>query len=107
MMKRWKIPSALDLPSKHFGWDLEAHYIGTAVANYILCFSPERIIIGGGVMKQDGLIEKVRKVVLEKLNGYLHEEEILRHIHRYIVPPGLKGDAGVLGAVALAKKFLP
>lgn len=106
MMKRWKVRSAIDLPSKHFGWDLEAYYIGTAVANYILCFSPERVIIGGGVMKQIGLIEKVRIVVLKMLNGYLHEDEILKHIDRYIVPPKLKDNAGVLGAIALAKKEL-
>lgn len=105
MMKRWKVPSALDLPSKHFGWDLEAYYIGTAVANYVLCFSPERVIIGGGVMKKAGLIEKVREVVLKMLNGYLHENEILHHIDRYIVLPKLKGDAGILGAIALAKNF--
>lgn len=105
MMKRWKVESALNLPSKHFGWNLEANYIGIAVANYILCFSPQRVIIGGGVMKKNGLIEKVRQVVLKKLNGYLHEEEILHHIDRYIVHPFLKGDAGILGAFALAKNF--
>ena len=107
MMKRWKVSSALDVPSNHFGWDLEADYIGTAVANYVLCFSPERVIIGGGVMKKEGLIEKVRQVVLKKLNGYLHEEEILHHIDRYIALPQLKGDAGVLGAIALGLVLLP
>ncbi len=103
MMKRWKVLSAHDLPARHPGWDLEAHYLGTAVANYILCFSPERIVIGGGVMHKKGLIESLRLVVLQRLNGYLHEDEILRHIDRYIVLPKLKGDAGVLGAIALAK----
>ncbi len=106
MMKRWKVHSALELPVKHFGWDLEAYYLGTAVANYILCFSPERVIMGGGVMKEKGLIERVRKVALKMLNGYLHEDEILKHIDRYIVLPKLKGDAGILGAIALAKNHL-
>lgn len=106
MMKRWKIASAHDLPSNHFGWELEALYLGTAVANYILCFSPERVVIGGGVMKKEGLIKKVRAVVLKMLGGYLHEDEIIKHIDRYIVLPKLKGDAGVLGAIALAKNLL-
>lgn len=103
MMKRWKIPSALDLPKNHFGWRLEAYYIGLAVTNYILSFSPERIIIGGGVLKQPGLIEEIRENVVAKLNGYLQLEEILHHIDRYIVLPKLKDDAGILGAIALAK----
>lgn len=106
MMKRWKVRSALDLPDNHFGWELEAYYLGMAVTNYILCFSPQRIIIGGGVMKKQGLIEKVRQNVLKMLNGYLHEDEILKHINRYIVLPKLKGDAGILGAIALAKNRL-
>ncbi len=105
MMKRWKLKSAHDLPVKHFGWDLEAYYLGCAVANYILCFSPERVIIGGGVMKKEGLIKKVRAQVLKLLNGYLHQDEILKQIDRYIVLPKLKGDAGVLGAIALAKNL--
>ncbi len=106
MMKRWRVKSALDLPKNHFGWELESYYLGAAVANYILCFSPQRIIIGGGVMKNPHLIGMVRKNVLKFLNGYLHQEEILKHIDRYIVLPKLKGDAGVLGAIALAKNIL-
>lgn len=102
MMKRWKISSALDLAKNHFGWELEAYYLGLAVTNYILCFSPERVIIGGGVMDNLGLIEKVRKNVLKMLNGYLSQKEIIKEIDQYIVRPKMKGDQGVLGAIALA-----
>jgi fructokinase len=40
--------------------------------------------------------------VLELLNGYIQAPEILERIDQYIVPPGLGGNAGVLGAIALA-----
>lgn len=106
MMKRWKIESAKDLPKGHFGWELESWYLAAAVTNYILCFSPQRIIIGGGVLKTPGLIQKVRKDVLKFLNGYLHQDEIVKHIDRYIVLPKLKGDAGILGGIALVKDLL-
>lgn len=102
MMKRWEIPSALNLPTNHFGWELEAYYLGLAVTNYILCFSPERVIMGGGVMKNPDLISKVRKNVLKMLNGYLDQKEIIKGISSYIVKPKMKGDQGVLGAIALA-----
>ena len=46
--KRWG-QKAETLPLDHPAWDLEAHYIALALANYIYTLSPQRIIIGGGV----------------------------------------------------------
>ena len=34
----------------HPAWALEAHYLALALVNFICTLSPERIILGGGVM---------------------------------------------------------
>jgi len=90
------------LPPEHPAWDLEARYVALGLANFICTLSPQRVIIGGGVMRQAGLFGRVRGKVLELLNGYIQAPEILERIDEYIVPPALGGDAGVLGAIALA-----
>jgi fructokinase len=100
---RWGIKGQ-DLPPDHAAWDLEAHYLGLGLADIICTLSPQRIILGGGVMAQPGMIEKVRTEVLQSLNSYLQIDEILKQIDRYIVPPDLGDQAGLLGAVALAER---
>lgn len=52
-------------------WDLESTYLAEGIATYVLCYSPQRIVLGGGVMKQTQLFPLVRKKVFENLNGYL------------------------------------
>jgi fructokinase len=44
------------LPPEHPAWALEAHYLALALANYITVLSPQRIIMGGGVMQQPPLL---------------------------------------------------
>ena len=83
-------------------WDLEAEYIAYALVNYIVVLSPKKITLGGGVMQSDFLFPKVRRRVLELLNGYVASEALLRNIDNYIVPPGLGNQAGSMGAIALA-----
>lgn len=90
------------LPPEHPAWDLEAHYIALGLATWICTLSPQRIILGGGVMRQAHLFPRIRAQVLALLNGYIQAPEILDRIAEYIVPPALGGDAGVLGAIALA-----
>lgn len=104
MSTRWQVSSALDLPPHHPGWNLEAHYLGLAIANYILTFSPKRIIVGGGLMQQNHLLPKVRTEVLKCLNGYLQCEKIINNMDEYIVLPGLKENSGICGAIALAEQ---
>jgi fructokinase len=94
--------SASELPPEHKAWDLEAHYIALALHNMVCTLSTERIILGGGVMQQPQILPKVHKLVQEYLRGYIQSPEILDHIERYIVLPGLGNQAGVLGAIGLA-----
>ena len=91
------------LPTDHPAWPLEADYLAFGLVNIICILSPQRIIIGGGVMQQPQLFPLVRRRVQELLNNYLPVPAILDHIDDYIVPPGLGDQAGVLGAMALAQ----
>ena len=98
---RWGVP-AESLPPDHTAWEFEAHYLSLAVTNLILTLSPERVIMGGGVMQQEHLFPAIRSRVQSHLNGYVQANTILQGIDRYIVPPGLGNKAGVLGAMGLA-----
>ncbi len=99
---RWGMP-AEQLPRDSPAWDLEAQYIASAVVNLVCALSPQRVILGGGIMQQPGLIEIIRQKTLDQLNGYVQAPEILEHIGEYIVLPGLGARAGMLGALALAQ----
>ncbi len=93
-----------DLPSEHPAWELETEYLAQALHNLICAFSPQRIILGGGVMQQRHLFPRLRARVQASLNGYVQSPAILERIETYIVPPALGGRAGVLGALALAEQ---
>lgn len=101
MAKRWG-QLAETLPNDHPGWDLEARYIAMAIANLIYAYSPQRIVLGGGVSQHSGLLEKVHAKTHEILNGYVQSKMVLDHMDRYIVSPRLGNRSGVLGAIALA-----
>ncbi len=90
------------LPLDHPAWKLEAHYLALGVANLIYTLSPQKIILGGGVMQQAHLFPLIRRKVQTLLGGYLQSPAILENIDDYIVLPALGKRAGVLGALALA-----
>lgn len=98
---RWGV-SAETLPPDHPAWTLQADYLATALMNLVCILSPQRIIMGGGVMEQPHLLPLVRTRLQDALNGYVQSPAILDQIDSYVVPPGLGKRAGVLGAIALA-----
>src|SRR5581483_1071180 len=66
MEERWKT-AAEQLPPEHEAWTLEAHYLALAICNGICTLSPKRIVLGGGVMKQQHLFPLIRKKVAQLL----------------------------------------
>ena len=102
LARRWG-QKAETFPAGHAAWSLEAHYLALALINYTCTVSPQRIILGGGVMSQTELYPMVRREFQETLNGYIVSPDIESHIEGYIVPPGLGNRSGVLGAIALAQ----
>ncbi len=103
LKERWQVNSALDLPDDHQAWDWEAEYLAEAIYNYTLCYAPMRVIMGGGVMRHHGLIEKIRPLFTARMNGYV-THNYLDSVDQYIVLAGLAENAGVAGALALAEQ---
>jgi fructokinase len=83
-------------------WALEAEYLGYALANISYTVSPQRIIVGGGVMKRSGLLDSVRVQLRGLLARYPEPTAAAADGDEYLAAPALGDDAGVLGAIALA-----
>lgn len=99
---RWGVkPDAL--PTDHPAWELEARYLALALETFIYVLSPQRIVMGGGVMEQAHLFPMIRSRVQSLLNGYIRSPMIEADIETFIVPPGLGNRSGALGAIALAE----
>ncbi len=102
---RWAVESAMQLPEDHSAWALEAEYLATAMVNYLLCFAPQKIILGGGVMKQRHLLALIHQKTRQLLNGYLKNSSI-DDLENTIVVAKLGQNAGALGSLALAASQL-
>jgi len=98
--QRWGIKGS-DIPKDHQAWEVEAFYLGQSIANTILMLSPQKVVLGGGVMKQEQLFPLIRAEVRKNLNGYVSAKELLEGLDDYIVPPGLGDNAGLAGSLAL------
>lgn len=97
---RWG-KKGMELSDKKEVWELEAYYIGQALVNLILILSPQRIVLGGGVMHQEQVLPLVKQEVVRQLNGYVKTKE-LKEIDTYIVLPSLNDNQGIMGAIRLA-----
>lgn len=97
---RWGQPGET-LPDEHPAWALEAQYLAAGIVSIICILSPQRIILGGGVMSQARLFPSIRHAVQQLLNQYIRVPSLMGDIDTYIVPPSLGDRAGVLGAMAL------
>jgi fructokinase len=91
------------LPPEHEAWRLEAIYLGQALATIITVLSPQRLIIGGGVMHQPRLLPHIRAACEQALHGYVPRLKTLSDWESYIVAPALGDEAGVIGALHLAQ----
>jgi fructokinase len=99
---RWR-QAAEALPADHPAWALEAGYLADALATIVCVLSPQRIVMGGGVMDAPVLLALTRDGLVARLNGYIRAPEITQHVDGFVVHPELGGRAGVLGALALAE----
>ncbi|WFA08089.1 ROK family protein [Tissierella sp. Yu-01] len=91
---------AQDLGPDHEVWEILAYYLAQALFNYTLVLRPEKIILGGGVMKQPQLLEMIKKEFMALLGDYIEISEI----DEYIVKPILGDNAGIIGGLILAKE---
>lgn len=101
MEKIWGQP-AETLPDDHIAWDIQAQVLGKFCHNLLLNFSPEKIILGGGVMNKPGLLKNVINYTKQSLADYLTLPNSLS-LEDVILLPGLDQHAGLFGAFALAE----
>jgi fructokinase len=83
-------------------WDLEAEYLAKGIANLICLYRPQRVIVGGGVLRHEGLLEAIRPKVADLLDRRYFPEAA--HLAELISAPGLAGDSGLLGGILLARR---
>ena len=84
-------------------WELEGYYLAAGLHNIAHVLSPQRIIVGGGVSEVHGLLERVRRQVTRLNHEYLDNPLFSEGIDTYIESPELGAQAGVLGALELAR----
>lgn len=100
--KRWG-KKAAELLDQNEVWEIESDYIAQAMMNYILCYSPQRIVLWGGVMHVPGLIDKVREKTHMLLGGYIEALSNRNAIEHLIVEPELGENPGIIGAIELGR----
>jgi fructokinase len=93
--ERWGVARASDLPDTHSGWVMEAHYLGQMVVNLACAYSPELVILGGGIGLRKGMVKLVEQAAGQEMQGYAPLPKLK--------PAGTGRQAGVLGALLLAK----
>lgn len=98
--KRWN-KTVQNLDESHEAWSLEAYYLAHALVNYILIFSPEKIILGGDILSNQHIYPEIRKSVIQLLNGYINLEQLFDNVDEYIISPDLGENSAYLGAVAV------
>ena len=89
--------SAKDLPLEDPHWTPVIEALAQGVCSWWLTMAPDRIVMGGGVMKRHGLLPRVGERVKELLAGY---QDFVPE--RDLCLPSLGGRSGVLGSLALA-----
>ncbi len=101
MERRWGLSPRL-MTDDHPAWALEAHYLAQICASAIVAISPEKIVLGGGVLRRTLLYDLIRERVLDLLGGYVASPAITPEgIGGYIVPPALGMNSSVIGALML------
>ena len=96
ILARWG-KTLSDLPQDHEAHELVAGYLAQACHTLFACCAIERVVLGGGVMKTPGLLERVRQAAAKAGADYLPGRD-----RQTVVLPHLGDDAGITGALLLA-----
>lgn len=99
--ERWGIPGD-KIPNDHVAWELQAKYLAIGCLNLTATWSPDLIILGGGVSRKAGLLDRIR-AEFEQLAGAYWS---LPPLELYLQTPALDQNAGIIGALELARRVL-
>lgn len=89
-----------DLEKVNKVWEIEAYYLAQALVNYTLILRPEKVILGGGVMKQKQLFPLIRNEFAKLIGNYVPTPDL----NHYIVNPKLGDNSGIIGCLLLSTK---
>jgi fructokinase len=82
-------------------WNVVVNALAGLMHNLVLTATPQRILIGGGVVTgKPWLLTRLRGALAESLAGYAHAAEL--DMSQFLQAPGLGDRAGPMGALALA-----
>lgn len=104
IVARWN-NTLTELGPEHEALQLEAEYLAHLCAELTYIVSPQKIILGGGVASAEGLLPATRRITGKMLSGYLSDPLYNSALDDYIVAPELGSRAGVLGALAMARRL--
>eukprot|EP00934_Nitzschia_sp_Nitz4_P007968 Nitzschia sp. Nitz4//scaffold4_size323378//209917//211082//NITZ4_000680-RA/size323378-augustus-gene-0.20-mRNA-1//1//CDS//3329553459//7958//frame0 len=89
-----------ELSDDHEVWDHAANALANLCVTLMLTTSIEKIVLGGGIMNRQGLIDKVRRRTVTLINGYLElPSDMTDLISLSVYGP----NAGLTGALLLAQ----
>lgn len=94
---RWGI-SPSEIPESHEAWEREAGLLAEGIVSIIANHSPDRIILGGGVMKQKHLFPMIRDKIPLIWKNYTP----LGSLSQLICEPELGLDSGIIGSLVIA-----
>ena len=88
---------ASKLEVNHEGVQLISHYLAVACANVTTMIGPECIVLGGGVMENPHLLQRIREKTADLLGGYLPQHQLRDASLATIVAPHFP-HSGLVGA---------
>ncbi len=91
--------SLSQLPQDHEAHDMVASYLAQLCHDLTAIIAAERIILGGGVMHSEGLLDRIVTKTQALSGGYFTPRP-----QPYICKAGLVNDAGIMGALLLAQQ---
>ena len=99
MWEIWQQP-AETLADDHQAWDIQAQVLALMCHTLLVSFSPQKIVLGGGVMNKPELMDNVIRYTQKSLADYLKKPQKIT-FEDVICLPGLGENSGLFGALAL------
>ena len=100
-----EVSELVAVADSHPAWDAAAHYVAGLCATLVMVASPQRIVLGGGVLQRKTLITKIRAHLKKQLGGYVRHDFVTskRGLVEYVAPSRWGNDAGIVGALTLGE----